>query len=689
MKRILSTALFFLIWTTVSFSAGRPVSLVRSINIEADKFEPYSARIQWAFLNPPKSGIFIGRSNVPLINEETLQKAVNITGDGLSANALTFLDKNLPNGVYYYIVLTGEDLENKIGLPFTPNENFSTIPFIVDRTIKKETPPPVKEEKPAEQKENPPEKKEEPVKKPELPDPTIYMVRNLSAVSTENSVKLNWQPAPSIGIRYNIYRSTVPLNQPAALRRAKVIGTASENTLYFEDPKPPENQDVFYAVTVTPLETGEEKVKLQYGQSYISYLFRREKNEPLKEEQLLPENLRAETFGRNAVRLSWDIPQERVLDFKIYRSVQPITNNDRLLGALYLGSVSGKETDFIDRDLEPGQYFYAVLPRDGRGKEIFIFSEGKTFTGFAGTVRPDLIRTQSASETVTYNNSAQEKPVYSLQFLRGEIREKNAHLFWDGTPGDYSDTKLYIYRGNKPLRNQYEIERQGILISIERPDRKEYVDRNPGENTLYYAVQVHRNGTADPKLVESVNFLKDPLIMKTEVSSVPEDKPEITEPGSESESAYDNELIRKKPPAKIHYEQQETNTESDYLTEENDYINQREEPIMQEEEQEEETTASRKALLADIIHKDIESKNFARAVRRLAPLTSRKLNSDPETRSTALFYTAICYYNMGDYNGALDLFSHPEVQKAYPMRWNFWYRRSLEKINPPGIHLHP
>ncbi len=671
----------FIFMVTISFpaAAGKPTSLVQGISAEADPFEKNAARIQWKLAVPSKTGIFIGRSNVPIINEETLQKAVNISGDGLSPGATSFLDKNLPDGVYYYIVLTGEDLENRFGLPFEPGGNFTVTPFIVN-TVKPESESGPEKKPEPETQSKPPETKPEPEKTEEVkPEPqqtqgpgdSIYMVRNLTAVSTVNSVKLNWQPAPSIGIRYNIYRSSLPLNSPSVLRRARIIGTASENTLFFEDPRPAEDQEVFYAVTVTPLETGEEKAALQYGNSYISHIFKKTDEDPLiaKEESLLPENLRAETFGRNAVRISWDIPSEKVLEFRIYRSSFPLTGAERLQGAVFLGSVSGRETDYVDRDLDPGQYFYAVLPRDGRGKEIYLFKEGRSFTGFAGTVRPDLMRSQAAQNTMQPSSQA-EKPVYSMMFLKGEIRDNDVHLFWDGTPGTFPDTKLYVYRSSQPLRNQYEIERSGILIAMERPEKKEFTDRKPGESILYYAVQVYRDGKPDPKLVESVNFLKEPLILKKEPEKRTEPVKADPPPPEETEEFTEEEEI-KPPERKNRKPFPESRTG-------------RPEP-----EERKMSPEERRDLLTSVLRGDYSDRRFGSAVKRLAPLTSEKLNPDFETRSAALFYTALSYYNMGDFRSAMDLFSHPDVQKAYPMRWNFWYRRSLEKLSPNGINLHP
>jgi len=70
---------------------------------------------------------------------------------------------------------------------------------------------------------------------------------------------------------------------------------------------------------------------------------------------------------------------------------------------------------------------------------------------------------------------------------------------------------------------------------------------------------------------------------------------------------------------------------------------------------------------------------FPEAVTQLKPFTADQ--QIPEgVRARAMFYSGLSYYNMKKYKQALFYFSNSEVRSFYPMRSDFWVKRSIEKI---------
>jgi hypothetical protein len=168
-----------------------PADVIKRLTIEKDKEHPYSARLTWEVDPANDTEIYVARFVRPPATRQLILESENLTTPPLGPKETTFLDRNMPEGSYYYAIVTGYQMSKKGTLSLKADENYTTRPFIIQRghpteDTKIQTPP----------------------TNPIQPVTQGPQVQGLSAVSAESSVKLNWTAPAASRVVFNVYRGT-------------------------------------------------------------------------------------------------------------------------------------------------------------------------------------------------------------------------------------------------------------------------------------------------------------------------------------------------------------------------------------------------------------------------------------------------------------------------------------------------
>lgn len=617
------------------------------------KIEPYgnitrSIRITWQVQPNSDTPIWVGRYIRPVVSKNLVFEAYNLTSPPLGPKETEFIDRNLPDGTFYYVIVTSRELSRDGTLQLLPDVNYTTQPYIVYSPRPQEEDKKPEEQKPVEQK----------------PNEEDYHIFGLLAVNGENDVKLNWTPARAHDIVYNVYRIEQPLDTPESLSRAVRLGTLAEDVLRIEDPSPLNDKTVHYAVTVTDRKTGTEFKGTRTGVNWISFRFHKQE---IRKEEIVPDALTAYQDSRNSTKLLWVDPDGDFQDFSVYRYQIPIMTDAVLNRATLLGRANKGAMIFEDRNLNPGQYYYAIIPRDRQGRELRAFYEGRTFTGFAVTInQPREERKPEEDKKPQEEKKPEEdkkpepaaEPIM-LYFTARSDTNTSVRLEWGTDPKGNTAFKYRLYRSENPMRNPNEVRNNGALMNVVGRDVTQYLDSDLAKGRYYYAIVVELAETrVQESMIEGKNFLHRPVEVQGEPVIVqPEQKP-----------------VEQKPVEQKPVEQKPTEQRPEQHPEE--HPDQR--PAQEEKKPEEVSTDS----LEDVnrvLARTYERRLYGEAVRQLAPMAGNP-RGNPDARARALFFTGLSYFQTGQYRSAMEIFLNELVQSKYPERSRFWYRRCVERV---------
>lgn len=434
--------------------ADKPHPHIRGIKAVHSQTVPDSVEISWRVHPENDTAIYIVRYNRPISDEERLFNALNITSPPLGPQETNFVDRGLPEGTYYYAVVTSWEISRDGTLVLEPNQNFSKSPLVMIPGQKNpEQQMPVAEEADLQVEGNPED----------------YQVKSLVAFDTENSVRLSWSPAKAKDIEYNVFRGDEPFVNEPAFKSAQRLSVLKSDVLSFEDVNPVSGKRVFYGVSATSIPTGKVYNELVLDQSFITHTFTGEKKEAGSQKRL-PEGFKADVQDNKSIHLTWKDPDEKVTGFYIFRAEGPIFSEDRLNEAINLGFVRPGVQEYTDTPDEEGVYYYALIPIDQKGDEIRELIAGKSFTGAAATLK---------KETVTEGEDQ-----YLVTNLKAMNLKDSVKLEWNSAIAN--NIYYTIYRVN---RNG--AENQSVKLGNAREDSPRFVDNNPLPGTeVYYVVTV-------------------------------------------------------------------------------------------------------------------------------------------------------------------------------------------------------
>ncbi|MCR9145322.1 MAG: hypothetical protein NXI24_23990 [bacterium] len=599
--------------------------LIRNLRVEPDSEYPHSVRIRWDVDPANDTAIYVGRYIRPLATRELILEAENLTSPPLGPRSNTYIDRNIPDGAYYYVVVTTYEMSKRNTVVLQPNVNYTTTPSVIFR-----------------------EDRADPDRRPDENEngdedngasESALEVSSLFAVNSENGVKLSWRPPTSNNVRFSVYRSESPLDSPDALRSAARLAVVSGRQNIYEDRSPIEGREVYYGVSVTNSASDRENQKLYRNRSFIPHTYRKpqfDNGGDAAETRLdeLPDALTAFLAGKDTVRLLWVNPDAGAArGYRIYRSNRPINDAGGLGQAVLAGSVQGDGSGYRDAGLRPGTYYYAILPRDASGREIRAFIEGRTFTGFAVNISGRSGEADDAnpngndvsgSEDLELTKDQREKleePI--VEYLQARGGQDQVELNWSIARDDLGSFQTLLFRSDRPMSTLKHIREWGVRAATLPGSRRSYVDRGLEAGGYYYAVVLDFSDHVQETMTVGRNYLAFPV----EVGG----RPSAEElPGGDAET----------DDAKFDPSLYELNR-----------------------------------VLALTYHKQL----YGEAIRRVAPyIRSSKVSS--RVRAKALFYTGLSLYHTREYRTSLDYFLTDVVREHYPERSNFWYNRSIKRL---------
>ena len=618
--------------------------------------EPYSVELTWNVSSRNESPIYVARSQNPITSRQSVMNADNLTSPPLSPQATSFIDKNVPNGEYYYAVLVKEEIAARGNIILKKGANVSPEAVMILREDYTKGPPIYKDKKLDQ-----------------------FRVFGLTAVDTEDKVLLKWLPAEAKNIKYTIYRGTTPLDTKERIETAQRLGVVEEGTEEFTDINPMKNRSVFYGVTVTDKETNREVTSLIYRKSYVEHAHGK-----LDYSQILaqfPGAIIVVLTGQNSLRVYWTDPESKFDEISVFRSNSPISSEDKLKEAVKVGDVKKGVKQYEDINIEPGNYFYAIFPKiDGQVKVAFL--QEKTFTVMPVSILPPKEVSEGEKLPEKEPEAEKEPEKKEQEVADSEVKEDSSEdegllyfrmissrdsvkLIWE--VGKYNPgVKYLIFRSQKFMQTYRDVQRHGQLLEELPSYIKEYIDESIPEGIYYYALVVEKEKIIDETLVAGKNYVLEPAI----ISAAKEDPQDIADNTDTTDDKVDKEhkddIEETEPNEKIVEEElpKQDKIPKDELTQYDD------EMMLHQKKLDE---------LNKILATTFIKNKYGEAVEQLKPFTGN--HGIPEgIRARAMFYSGLSYYNMRKYKQALFYFSNTEVRSFYPMRSDFWIKRSVERI---------
>lgn len=476
---------------------------VRNLTVVPEPSEPFTAKISWDLYPDASTPVYVVRYSKPIANRAILLEAYNLTSPPLAAGTQVFLNRDMPEGVYYYAVVTAFELSRDGRLELKPGQNYTVVPFMVYRQDKS---------KPADlQKPEATQSDRDPNLKPE-----DFYIKSLNALDTEKGVVLNWPGLPIRGIEYEVFRSAEPIDSAERIDRAVNLGKVREGTPFFTDEGAVEGKRMYYGIAVRDAITGKVYRDLKYQASYIEHTHRRPKLE-MRYDTFLPESLTAFLASGDTIQLIWIDPGPTIKEYRVFRNTMPITTAEILASSKELGTASPGSGGFRDSGLGAGTYYYALLPITTSGELLSVFQPGRTFTMFGVSLRAPRSDTgDTASDTKPDTKPDDTKPddtkpdgtpKSAISGFEIAPDGENVRLSWTVVPGAEA-TRLQAFRAKEPLNDPVALQSKAVLLGDFAVSDGMAIDRNPGVGDHYYSLAEYDPAT---KTYIAVYFSRRPL----------------------------------------------------------------------------------------------------------------------------------------------------------------------------------
>jgi len=622
-------------------------TVVSKLTAEVTKDDHNSVQLKWEVNERNESEIYVARLDEAILTHDKLLDAYNLTTPPLKSDETSFLDRGVPDGNYYYAVVTRDEVKRRGSITLIPGVNVTAQPVV----IKTETPEvpvsgPAKEAEPKFQE---------------------YRVKNLTAENRPESVMLRWdEPLKTNGdLVYSVYRGTHPMDSAENLKKATKLGEFPAGTVTYEDREPLPGKELFYGVTVTEKTTGHETLPLALYDSYIINTFKTEEgSETVSLARQIPGALIATLYSGNGTKIYWVNPETEYSQLRLYRSSEPIISKEKLAEAKLLARISHGKTSYEDLNLKEGNYYYALMVNSPSGQEIDAFFEDHTYTANPVTIQPETAKSEQPTEPeVKPEEGATETPPTEEKVPPVAQEEKNEILYFQVLP-DGGDVRILwdlekedpeisalLFRSERPLTHFSQVEKYGERITELSQDEKEYTDKELAPGSYYYALILQRNGQIDPEMKIGKNYLPTPIVMKKPEEPKVEPEHEVAKKPEEPKPDYGSQT----PPhdgGDVHIERLGF-SEQDFQKQMN--------------------------RLNRILATTYVKGNFDSAVRYLQPIIEDEMINE-RVKARAMLYAGISYFNLKQYKKALKYFSNTTVMDAYPQRADFWYGRTVQRV---------
>ena len=426
--------------------------------------------VVWSFPSNSKNAQFkIYRGKLPLGSREGLEKA-KLIGQATSGTGdiRRFIDTKpvFNRHVYYGIVVN--DQNHTRGFPgLIRGQSYARHKY-----IRKKKKPPIKPV---------PNKKE------------IKGVKGIQAFNRGKTVVVLWSfQSDSKKAHFKIFRGEEPLDSKEGIEKAKLIGQATAGTgdiRRFVDSNPVPNRHVYYGVVVEEQNHDKDFAGLIRGQSYSRHKYVRKKKKK-KPAFIFTDNntlykvkgIRAFDRGKTvAILWSWKQSYSKGLQFKIYRSKQPLDSKEAIEEATLIGRrTQGNSSlaQFIDTKPLPNQNVYYGIVVGNQNYQ-------KNFTGL-----------RNSYSYIRHKHLRKKKPSFSssraIRGIRSLDRGKSVVVLWSFKSSS-RNSKFKIYRSSTPPESRELMERAKLIGTIQAgPERlQQFIDINPIPNqTVYYGVLI-------------------------------------------------------------------------------------------------------------------------------------------------------------------------------------------------------
>jgi hypothetical protein len=271
-------------------------------------------RLTWRNIETRGIQYTIYRANSSLDSPSKLEKAekINVITDGRES----YVDNKLNNSGTYYYAITTKDISGNEDLNLIPDQSYTASGVYISFNV---------------------------------PIP----VSNISAKPVNSDVKISWGKTSSGVAEYLIYRYSGPITDSDRIGLATFLGRVTEKETVYID-KNPGTGNYYYAV-LTKLLNGNVINDLIKGGNYTF--------EPVSlgsPIHLISFNARAKGSD---IELTWKTSGNLgSKSYKILRKESSIKSIVDLQNADAAAYVSIDDYQYIDKNLKPGKYYYAIIP---------------------------------------------------------------------------------------------------------------------------------------------------------------------------------------------------------------------------------------------------------------------------------------------------------------------------------------
>ena len=443
---------------SVTKSVGYPENTALNITVTPIEGIPDSVLISWTLSAGSDDTFIVGRSNSMLDDKEHALNALSIRLVP-SGTKNSVIDRGLPPGRYFYTVLSKKKSAKK-EIDLYPNENYTTNPVI----ISSDTPP---------------------------QRGSVQQVRGISAsILQDSSVQIMWQPLSFVGVKYNVYRSSSPVDTAEKVSTAEKIGEISDRDKFIDRNAPAGL--VYYAVTAVDRYGNEDK-NLIADESYMTkgvYILESSYSSVVS-------GLTASTLVPDSVKLSWNRVKSEEGSYSVFRSSSIIDSPEKLSSAEFIASVPLKETNYSDRKSGPGSFYYAVLLKNTSGVLNTEFYAGYNFT------------------TVPAQVAIPENPV-KLRIIKAEAKNSDVNITWSYTGEDHKE--YLLFRSEFAPQSKNDVSDAFLIASIDLR-RNSFRDSNLPSGTYYYSLVPHNYmDNSSFVLRKGVHVTSVPVEIKNDIS---------------------------------------------------------------------------------------------------------------------------------------------------------------------------
>jgi hypothetical protein len=614
---------------------------IRNLKVVQDSTYPYSAKITWDLHPQVSTPIYVVRYTRPISTKDILLNSYNLTSPPLSPNTTTFIDIDIPEGVYYYAAVTSFELSREGILVLKPGVNYTVTPFIVYRNSNIQSTNLI------------PEKLDLDSKDRTKLTPQDFEISELMALNTEKGVVLNWKPVNISDIKYKIYRSNEPLDSLERIQKAKLLGESIKP--YYLDTEPIYEEAVYYGVSVFDIQSNKEYADLKFRKSYITHTFKKPKIE-YQYLQYLPDSLIAYQINKDTIQLFWVDAGPSVKFYKVYRYDAPIFSENILSKAQYLGNIQSGSIGFVDSNLKSGRYFYAVFPVISNNQELKIFSANRTFTTFGIIIRGE--------DKDIYKEQEKKVPQTKTESIRTNIKNilirlennRDVRITWDYISENANKIKVLIYRSTIQILKYEDLKENSTYLGEFPLVAGVFLDRNLSDGNYYYNFIEYNTETNE---ITAFYYLKKPIEIKQD-KTIPEENQTVKNDAKKTQEESITQITQKEP--KKEEEKQETQTKQDL--EALDQLNKKKQ--------------NNDKIIDDIINQIYIKKDFINAEKRIKSLLKKK-ELDKEQLGKIKFHYGFLLFKLNRYNEAKKYFLDDDVQNYDKERADFWFKRVIEK----------